>query len=196
MQSISGHHVQAHCQAERRDGVVTVGGGEVVQQQGGENQVEALNELGGTDRDHGLDDGGVEGEVADVCGEVLALTHQEQQVVQHGCAVRQQHRPTGTGDAHAHDGDEQHVEDAGDDGADDDAVHGLLGVAFGSDELFEGEHADSEGRAEEHEVHVDAGRFVGAAGCTHDAGDRVGEDEADSRRRRYRHRAPSRGRRR
>ena len=26
------------------------------------------------------------------------------------------------------------------------------------------------------------GRFVGAAGCTHDAGDRVGEDEADSRR--------------
>ena len=31
-------------------------------------------------------------------------------------------------------------------------------------------------------MHVDAGRFVGAAGCTHDAGDRVGEDEADSRR--------------
>ena len=57
-----GHHVQAHCQAERRDGVVTVGGGEVVQQQGGEDQVEALNELSGTDRDHGLDDGGVEGE--------------------------------------------------------------------------------------------------------------------------------------
>lgn len=72
------------------------------------------------------------------------------------------------------------VEDAGDDGADDDAVHGLLGVAFGSDELFEGEHTDSEGRAEEHEVYVDAGRFVGAAGCTHDAGDRVSEDEADS----------------
>ena len=31
-------------------------------------------------------------------------------------------------------------------------------------------------------MHVNAGRLVGAAGCTHDAGDRVGEDEADSRR--------------
>ena len=31
-------------------------------------------------------------------------------------------------------------------------------------------------------MHVDAGRFVGATGCTHNAGDRVGEDEADSRR--------------
>ena len=31
-------------------------------------------------------------------------------------------------------------------------------------------------------MHVDAGRLVRAAGCTHDAGDRVGEDKADSRR--------------
>lgn len=31
-------------------------------------------------------------------------------------------------------------------------------------------------------MHVDAGRLVGAAGGTHDAGDRVGEDEADSSR--------------
>ena len=29
-------------------------------------------------------------------------------------------------------------------------------------------------------MHVDAGRFVGAAGGTHDAGNRVGEDEANS----------------
>ena len=29
-------------------------------------------------------------------------------------------------------------------------------------------------------MHVDAGRFVGAAGGTHDAGDGVGEDETNS----------------
>ena len=31
-------------------------------------------------------------------------------------------------------------------------------------------------------MHVDAGRFVGAAGGTHNTGNRVGEDEADNRR--------------
>ena len=31
-------------------------------------------------------------------------------------------------------------------------------------------------------MHVDAGRLVRAAGGTHDAGNRVGEDKADSRR--------------
>ena len=29
-------------------------------------------------------------------------------------------------------------------------------------------------------MHVDAGRFVGAAGGAHDAGNRVGEDETDN----------------
>lgn len=29
-------------------------------------------------------------------------------------------------------------------------------------------------------MHVDAGRLVGAAGGTHNAGDRVGKDEADN----------------
>ena len=170
------NHDQADRNAEGGDRRIAVFNRQVIEHQGRDNEEKTRYHLRGPYREHGFKHVGREREILERPRKILALRGQKQHVINNAGDVCPHESPARARRAHTKNADEQHIQHEVGEYAPQQAVHGLFGIAFGTHQLFQGEHTHPGRGAKEQHGHEPASRFIGGTTGTHQPGERIDEE--------------------